>query len=75
MEREQRKVGVIVNLKILPFGHTSIEIKGQGREREEKTGEKEVALYLEPRTTNLQSAQIIFDGNNYTIPTTTGSLF
>jgi hypothetical protein len=75
MEGGHRKVGFSVNFKIIPFGHASVEIKVQGGEEEEQPREKEVVLYLEPRTTNLQSAQITFDGNDYTVPTTTGSFF
>lgn len=75
MEGGHSKVEVSVNFRIIPFGHASFEISRQGREEEKQPREKEVAQYLEPRTTNLQSAQITFGGDNYMVPKTTGSFF
>lgn len=59
-----------VNFKIIPFGYASIEIKGHEEEKELR--EKEAPVYLEPKTTNPQLIKITFDGENYTVPKTTG---
>jgi hypothetical protein len=68
MKETQTKINV--NFRILPFGHASIEAGGF----EEKRGvqEKEVPLYLEPKTTNPQLIEITFAGENYMVPKTTG---
>lgn len=58
-----------VNLKIMPFGHVSIEIKGYEMEREAR--EKESPVYVVPKTTGPQSIEI----ENYLVPKTTGGLY
>jgi hypothetical protein len=63
---------ITVNLKIIPFGHASIEIKGY--EESKELGKKEPPVYHEQKTTNLQFLEITFDGENYTVPQTTGGL-
>jgi len=63
---------ISVNLRIIPFGHASIEIKGH--EESKKLKERELPVYHELKTTNLQLIEITFDGENYTVPQTTGGL-
>lgn len=70
MKETQMKINV--NFRIIPFGHASIEIKGHGEEIE--VIEKRPPIYLEPRTTNPELIEIIFGGENYIIPKTTGDL-
>ena len=65
--------GVNINLKILPFGHISIETKSLGDRVDIK--EKEEFFYTEPKTTNAQSVEITFDGSNYGVPKSTGGIF
>ena len=67
---KEAHVKVNVNFKILPFGHTSIEVKGLEEEKEER--EEEFPVYLEPKATNPQLIEITFGGDNYGIPKTTG---
>lgn len=67
---KEAQIKINVNFKIIPFGHASIEIRG--REEEKEISEKEFPVYLEPKTTNPQLIEITFDGENYTIPKTTG---
>lgn len=62
-----------INFKILPFGHAQIEIKGAEGEKENRL--ERTAEYSEPKTTNQQVIEIIFDGQEYKIPKTTGGLF
>jgi hypothetical protein len=69
---KEAEVKINVNFRIIPFGHASIEIKGHEEEKELR--EKELPVYLEPKTTNLQLIEITFDGENYTVPKTTGGL-
>ena len=69
---KEAEVKINVNFRIIPFGHASIEIKGH--EEEKELIEKELPVYLEPKTTNLQLIEITFDGENYTVPKTTGGL-
>jgi len=69
---KEAEVKINVNFRIIPFGHASIEIKGHEEEKELR--EKELPVYLEPKTTNLQLIEITFDGGNYTVPKTTGGL-
>jgi hypothetical protein len=69
---KEAEVKINVNFRIIPFGHASIEIKDHEEEKELR--EKELPVYLEPKTTNLQLIEITFDGENYTVPKTTGGL-
>jgi hypothetical protein len=69
---KEAEVKINVNFRIIPFGHASIEIKGHEEEKELR--EKELPVYLEPKTTNIQLIEITFDGENYTVPKTTGGL-
>jgi hypothetical protein len=69
---KEAEVKINVNFRIIPFGHASIEIKGHEEEKELR--EKELPVYLEPKTTNLQLIEITFDRENYTVPKTTGGL-
>jgi hypothetical protein len=63
---------VSFNFKILPFGHAMIEIKsGEGVEKEKV---KQPATYMEPKTTDTKIVEIIFGGDNYIVPKTTGGL-
>jgi hypothetical protein len=64
---------VNVNFKILPFGHRYFEIKSEGEIREVKI--KQPQEYSEPRTTNHQIIEIIFGGDDFKVPKTTGGLF
>ncbi len=54
-----------INFKIIPFGHSSIEIK-HGAEKDVE----EFPVYSVPRTTNPQLIEITFD--EYKVPKTTG---
>jgi len=67
---KESQVKINVSFKIIPFGHVSIEVKNH--EAEEETREKESPIYLEPKTTNPQLIEIIFGGENYIVPKTTG---
>jgi len=67
---KEAQIKIDINFKIIPFGHASIEIRGQEEEKEAR--EKEFPVYLEPKTTNPQLIEIIFGGENYTVPKTTG---
>jgi len=64
------QIKVNINLRIMPFGQTSIEVKG--REEEKEVREKEPPIYLEPRTTNPELVEITFYDRTYTVPKTTG---
>jgi hypothetical protein len=57
-----------ISLKIMPFGHVSIESKGMGNIKEE---EKEFPIYTEPKTTCPQFVEFIFGEKNYVVPKTT----
>ena len=61
-----------INVRIIQFGHASIEIKGHEEVKEVK--EKEPPVYLEPKTTNPQVIEITFGGENYIVPKTTGGI-
>lgn len=63
---------VNINFKILPFGRAQIEIKSGEIAREAKL--KRVPEYSEPKTTNQQTIEITFGGEEYRIPKTTGGL-
>lgn len=66
----EAQIKVNVHFRIIPFGHASIGIKGH--EAEKIVREKESPVYAEPQTTNPQLIEITFDGENYTVPKTTG---
>jgi len=67
---KEAQIKVNVNFRMIPFGHTSIEVKGHEEEKEVR--EKEFPVYLEPKTTNPQLIEITFGGENYGVPKTTG---
>jgi hypothetical protein len=67
---KEANIKVNVNFRILPFGYTSIELKGRGVETEIR--EKEFPVYIEPKATNPQLIEITFGGENYGVPKTTG---
>jgi hypothetical protein len=67
---KETQIKVNVNFRILPFGHASIEIKGHEEEKEVKG--KQCPVYLEPKTTTPEVIEITFDGENYSVPKTTG---
>lgn len=62
---------VSVNLRILPFGHAVIEIKNNREVAEVKIQPPE---YTEPKTTDTQTIEITFGGENYVVPKTTGGI-
>ena len=62
------EVNVNIGFKILPFGHAQIVIKGQ--EPRKKKLEQPVK-YIEPMTTNIQTIEIGFGGEEYKSPKTT----
>jgi len=66
---KEAQIRINVNFKIIPFGHILIEMKGYEEEKEVR--EKELLVYLEPKTTNPQLIEITFGGENYTVPKTT----
>ncbi len=66
----EAQIKINVHVRIIPFGHASIGIKGH--EAEEEVRKKESPVYTEPQTTNPQLIEITFDGENYTVPKTTG---
>jgi hypothetical protein len=59
-----------INVRIIPFGHASIEVKVHEEVKEVR--EKEPPVYLEPKTTNPEVIEITFGGENYSVPKTTG---
>ena len=65
--------GVNINLKILPFGHVSIETKSLEDRIDIK--EKKEFFYAEPKTIIPQLVEITFDGSNYGVPKSTGGIF
>ena len=69
---KEAQIKINVNFKIIPFGHASIELRGHEIEKEAE--EKELPIYLEPKTTNPQMIEITFGGENYAVPKTTGGL-
>jgi len=66
------RIKINISFKILPFGHAIVEIKGQEEEKAQK--EIQAPLYIEPKTTNPEYIEIIFGGQNYTVPKTTGGI-
>jgi hypothetical protein len=69
---KEAQIQTNVNFRIIPFGHALIEVKGHEEQKEER--EKEFPVYLEPKTTNPERIEIIFGGENYAVPKTTGGL-
>lgn len=67
---KETQIKINVNFRIIPFGHTLIEIKGSEGQKE-KT-EKEFPVYVEPRTTHPETIEFTFGGENYGTPKTTG---
>jgi len=70
---KEENVIVNIRLKIIPFGQSSVEFRSSGKERNE--AEAQFPEYLEPQTTNPHFVEISFDGENYSVPQTTGGLF
>ena len=68
MKEEQIKINI--NFKMIPFGYASIELKGC--EEEKEINEKKLPVYIEPKTTNPELIEIIFRGEDYIVPKTTG---
>jgi hypothetical protein len=68
--KTEPQMKINVNVRIIPFGHAEIQIKGH--EEEKELGKKQAPTYLEPQTTNPQLIEITFGGENYIVPTTTG---
>jgi hypothetical protein len=61
-----------INFRILPFGHAAVVIRnGSDMPRSKES----LPQYREPKTTGEGLVEISFDGNNYTVPKSTGGLF
>jgi len=54
-----------INLRIIPFGHAIIEIRG--REEIEEVREKEVPVYVKPERIIPQFIRIYIGEENYTV--------
>jgi len=67
------KVIFNIKLKIMPFGQSSVEFRSLGPEGSE--AETQSPIYVGPKTTNPHFVEISFDGENYSVPQTTGGLF
>jgi hypothetical protein len=68
----EMEVKFSVNLRILPFGRAVVEMKSGEQVKEEKMERQPV--YTEPKTTDIKIVEIIFGGDNYIVPKTTGGL-
>jgi hypothetical protein len=68
--KTEPQMKITVNVRIIPFGHAEIQIKGH--EKEKERGREQVPTYSEPKTTNPQLIEITFGEENYIVPTTTG---
>ena len=62
-----------LNIKILPFGHISIEMKGSESAKENKLDQS--VIYGEPGTSYPPLVEISFGGEEYRTPKTTGGTF
>lgn len=71
-DTEDSQVRLNISVRFLPFGHVVIQSKGSEPVRVEKKEQKPV--YAEPKTTDTKIVEIIFGGDNYVIPKTTGGL-
>lgn len=69
---KEAQIKININFRIIPFGHALIEVKGYGEEKEVR--EKESPVYIVPKTTSPELIEIIFGGENYITPKTTGGL-
>ena len=67
---KETELKINVNLKIIPFGHASIEIRGRVDAKEKL--EKKNPIYQQPTSTNPELIEITFGNGNYMIPNTTG---
>ena len=57
-----------ISINILPFGHMKLTFVSTG----EKLEEKEKPVYVEPRSTNIEKVEILYEGlEEYIIPKTT----
>lgn len=70
---KEESVKVNIKLKIMPFGQSSVEVRSSGKEVEKP--ETQLLVYLGPKTTNPHFVEISYDGENYSVPQTTGGLF
>jgi hypothetical protein len=70
---KEENVIVNIKLKILPFGQSLVEFRSSGKEGEKI--ETQPPVYLGPKTTNPHFVEVSFDGENYSVPETTGGLF
>lgn len=69
----EAKISVNLNLKIMPFGCASIELRAEEREAEkEKEG---FPIYSPPMTTIPAIIEIAFNGDDYIVPKTTDGFF
>jgi len=63
---------ITFNVRIMPFGHAAMTVRtGEGNPRVKES----MPVYREPKTTDEGMLEISFNGNNYSIPKTTGGLF
>lgn len=61
-----------IRIRIMPFGHAETSIRnGEVIPKCEES----LPLYGEPKTTDEGLVEISFDGNNYTVPKSTGGIF
>lgn len=67
------KKGIEINVKILQFGNTQIEISRDEEIIEEIS--RQPIIYGEPTKTNYQAIEICFDEKEYRVPKTTGGIF
>jgi len=65
-------IKVNINFRILPFGHTYIEIKGSEGMRQKRL--ERPIIYGEPKITNQQAVEISFKGKEYGLPKDTGGV-
>jgi hypothetical protein len=62
-------VAVNIDVRIVPFGCASIELKNAGQEIERS--EREFPAYSQLRTTTPDLIEIAFNADDYTVPKTT----
>lgn len=60
-----------ISINILPFGHMKLMYLLTG----EKFEEKEMPIYVEPRSTNIEKVEVLYEGGEkYIVPKTTGGV-
>lgn len=63
---------ITFKVRIMPFGQAAMTVRtGEGSPQVKES----MPVYREPKTTDEKLLEISFDGNNYSIPKTTGGLF